>query len=434
MRDYTDTYKKRTPKSGALHQRALAILPGGINHNIRFYPPYPIYVQRAQGPRIWDVDGNEYIDLWMVHLSAILGHAHPAVIEALEEQAPNALHYGLVHERMLDLGELVCEMVPCAEMVRFCGSGTEATHYAARLARAYTGKRVIAKVEGGWHGGNDVLQVAWTYPYDRPLSGVIPDAQRYTVVIPFNDLEGTESVLAKHQEDLAAVIIEPVLGAGGCIPADREYLLRLGEITERYGSLLIFDEVITGFRFPHCAQGLYDIKPDLTTLGKTLGGGLPIGAICGRGEIMELATPSKGTFIGGGTFSGNVSTMTTGIATLTYLKEHPSLYERIALAGDTLRRGIDGVFTDHGIRAQTTGTGSMLATHFPLEDIEVKSNRDAAERCDPAKTSEYNIRLINHGVFFIPGHGGAISGVHGEREMQQILHAAEIVATEMSEG
>jgi glutamate-1-semialdehyde 2,1-aminomutase len=436
MLDEIIKYESETKKSSELHKRATKIFPGGINHNIRYWNPYPIYIKRGKGSKVWDVDGNEYIDMWMVHMSAILGHAHPSVIAALKDQLPNSLHLGTVNEKAIELAELIQDFVPSAEMVRLGCSGTEATLYAVRLARAYTKKRMILKAEGGWHGGNETLHLAVTYPYEiSESSGILNESQKYTKVVPFNNIEGTIKAINENRKDLAGMILEPMLGAGGGIPASKEYLREVKSEIEKQGAIFIADEVITGFRFPKCAQGYYGIIPHLTTLGKALGGGLPIGAVCGQKELMELATPGKGAWIGGGTFSGNTASVTTGIAMLQFLKSHPAIYEKIDGMGKKLRKEIDSIFKSYGICTQTTGIGSFLLTHFSFKPSQrIISGRAAWENADPKKRFEYYLRLINEGVFFIPGHAGAVSVAHTDEDINHILKATRRIAERMEKG
>jgi len=283
MTEFSDEYTQKTSRSKKLFERAMKVMPGGVCHNIRYFPPYPLYIdgqKGAKGSKIYDVDGNELIDFWMGHYTMILGHA-PPFINALKEQLEYGTHWGIVNDLQVELAELVNKLVPCAEMIRFGVSGTEATMYAVRLARAYTKRRIIAKVEGGWHGGNTDLSVAIHQPYDKPDSaGLLSEATKYTIGLPFNDIEVTSQILRKHKDDLAAVIIEPVVGAGGFIPAEKDYLKALRELTEEFDGELIFDEIITGFRLAlGGAQEFYGIIPDLATFGKILGGGMPIGGI-----------------------------------------------------------------------------------------------------------------------------------------------------------
>lgn len=242
----TSLYLSKTKKSKRLHERAKRVLPAGVSYFVRFMEPYPFYSAKAKGSKLVDVDGNEYTDFWMGHYALILGHSAPSVMREVKCQLDRGTHYGTCHELEILLAEQIVKMVPTAQMVRFTNSGTEAVMYATRLARAYTGRDHIAKFEGGWHGGYDALHTAVKPPFDVPeSSGLTEGALKDTIVLPYNNLEGAEKIINK--EDLAAVVIEPVLGAGGCIPAEKDFLKGLREICSQTGVLLIFDEVITGF-------------------------------------------------------------------------------------------------------------------------------------------------------------------------------------------
>jgi len=295
MNHFFDVYRRRTPSSERLFKRAKAVMPGGVSHNIHYFPPYPFFLKEAKGSKIYDVDGNEYIDLWMGHYTHILGHHPPIVVQAIEKQIKEGIHWGIVFEKQVEWAELVQELVPCAEMVRFCCSGTEATMYAVRLARAWTGKKTILKIAGGWHGANPDLSVGIKMPYEREESlGLLSELQDYTKTILFNDLSQTLDTIHQHRADLAGIILEPVVGEGGFSPATEEYLRMLRAETERLHALLIFDEVISGFRLAlGGAQERFGIIPDLTTLGKVMGGGFPVGALVGKKEILEATSPER---------------------------------------------------------------------------------------------------------------------------------------------
>ena len=286
MKHYSDAYRQKTQKSEALFKRARKVMPGGISHNIHYFPPYPFYVKYAKGPKVWDVDGNEIVDLWMGHYTHLLGHHHDVIVEAIERQVKEGIHWGIVFEKQIEWAELIHELIPSAEMVRFCCSGTEATMYAVRLARAYTGKNTILKIAGGWHGANPDLTLAIKAPYDQRESlGLLPDLERFTKSIPFNDIPRTQEILHQNKKDLAGIILELATGEGGFVPATMDYLKMLRSETEASGALLIFDEVITGFRLSlGGGQKRFGITPDLTTLGKIMGGGLPVGAVAGKSK------------------------------------------------------------------------------------------------------------------------------------------------------
>jgi len=364
----TSAYVTNTPGSRARFERARQVLPGGVSYAIRDLAPYPFYVARAAGSRLYDVDGNEYTDYWCGHGALILGHAPKAVVEAACRQIALGSHFGFAHPLEVELAEMVARMVPSAEMTRYTNSGTEANMYAIGLARAYTGRTKIAKIEGGWHGGVECLQKAVKAPFDvADSAGLNEHATADTVVLPFNDLEAAGRALAR--DDLACLIVEPMLGAAGCIPADRDYLFGLRELTMRHGTLLVFDEVITGFRLAlGGAQVHYGVIPDITTLGKILGGGFPIGALCGRRDVFERLDHRR--FAGkdervfqGGTFSANPVSLIAGIETLKAL-EDGSVYRELDRLGSRLRTGLTDAFRKDGVAVAITGIGSAVGVHF----------------------------------------------------------------------
>ncbi|MCS7116011.1 MAG: aspartate aminotransferase family protein [Nitrososphaerales archaeon] len=432
-----EKYQKRTPTSKMLFERAVEISPGGVHHNIRYYPPYPLFFERAKGSRMWDVDGNEYIDFWMGHGSLFLGHAPDAVVEALKEQCAKSTHYGMPSKIQIELGELVKKMAPWVERIRFANTGTEATMYAVRFARAYTKKRKIVKFIGHWHGGHDILNVAVRAPFDKPSTdGSLRETAMFTITCRFNDIEGTLRTIKENADDLACVIVEPVTMAGGALPADREFLKSLREVCDKLGIVLIFDEVVTGFRLAKGgATEVYGIIPDLLTYGKIIGGGCPAGAIAGKKEIMEVCDPSKGrppyeVAQQGGTFCGNPMTMVAGYVTLKILNEHPEIYTYVNRLGDKVRRDVDRVFNDEGIPTCTTGLGSMFMTHFLKSPgkCELKSAEDLAEKTDPNRLFDYHFELMNHGIFFLPKHLGLISSAHTEDDINRLISASQKTA------
>jgi glutamate-1-semialdehyde 2,1-aminomutase len=427
-----DRYRGLTAGSGRVFERARRCMAGGVHHNIRFFEPYPLVAVRGRGAYLWDVDGNRFTDYWMGHMALILGHSPEPVVAAVREQLEAGTHLGTVTLQSIELVERVCRLVPCAEMVRLCNTGAEATMYAVRLARGFTGRRVVVKVEGGWHGYSDTLLKAATAPFNMAESlGMVGEALRYVRTVRFNDLEGTLRVLREVGSDLAAMVLEPVLGGAGAVPADREYLKAVQEEVERLGGLLIFDEIISGFRVAlGGAQEYFGIKPDLCTLGKILGGGFPIGAVCGRRDVLELASPDKAkgerVWIGGGTFSGNPISMVAGRALLDFLEAHrEEVYGRLAEMGDRARRAIDRALADVGVRARSTGVGSLLLTHFLVEgQEEIREKRDAARADREAQHLYYLALMADHQIFFLPGHTGAISYAHTPKDIEALVEAS----------
>ncbi|MGB8781380.1 MAG: aminotransferase class III-fold pyridoxal phosphate-dependent enzyme, partial [Candidatus Bathyarchaeia archaeon] len=355
-----DEYTSKTRTSRTLYDRAKKVLPAGVSYGIRYFEPYPFYTVKAHGSKLWDVDGNEYIDFWLGHAALILGHSPREVVKVVKKQLENGTHYGTSHELEIALAEQVVKMIPSAEMVRFTNSGTEANMYATRLARTFTGKDVIAKFEGGWHGGYDALHVGVKQPFDLPESaGLTHGALQDTVLLPFNDLEGVEKRLKNKQP--ASIVIEPVLGAGGAVPAEKEFLKGLREFCDRKNILLIFDEVITGFRLaPGGGQQFYGVNADITVLGKILGGGFPVGAFCGSKKIMEridnVAYERPHYSFHGGTFAGNPMTMTAGLTTLKIL-EDGRVISRLNRQGDEIRERLRRIFEKRNVDAQVLGLG-----------------------------------------------------------------------------
>lgn len=416
-------YERRTGRSGRLFERAKRVFAGGVNHNARYYEPYPIFVKRAKGAHIWDQDGNRYTDYWMGHLALILGHSPPVVVKALEKQVGKGTHFGASSELAVELGEEIQVSVPCAELIRFCNTGAEATMYLVRLARGYSGKRTIIKMEGGWHGFNTGLNKGVHEPFERPESaGILPEEQTHVVSVRFNDFDAARRAVKQAEGDVAAIFLEPVLGAGGWVPAEMEYLKGLRELANETGILLAFDEIITGFRLAlGGAQEWYGVKPDLATLGKIAGGGLPLGLVCGQREILELADPAKrGRFvsIGGGTFSENPLTMTAGLETVRHLRFHAGeIYPRLDRMGRTLRTGVDEALAERGLDAHTTGAGSIFFTHFGIEPRNAKESAKA----DQALRKKYALHLISQGIFVNPGSAGGVSTAHTDSDVGKLI-------------
>ncbi|MEM1927323.1 MAG: aspartate aminotransferase family protein [Acidilobaceae archaeon] len=361
---------ERTRGSRVMYERALRVLPGGTTYHIRWFPPYPLFVSRGKGSRVWDVDGNVYDDYWMGHGSLILGHSPELVVEAVAEALRDGSHLGFENPYALEYAELLTKIVPGLEMVRFTNSGTEANMYALRLARAFTGRKYVVKIEGGWHGGLDALHTGVTPPFEGPESlGLLEDFIKYTLTVPFNDVEALEAKLREF--DVAAVIVEPVPGAGGALEPEKGYLEELRRLTEEHGALLIFDEVITGFRLSlGGAQEYFGVKADIVTLGKIIGGGMPgAGAFGGREEVMRLLdhlrepNPRRRSFHGG-TFTGNPVTCAAGLATVRYLASNKHLYESFNSLWESTARKIDSICEEADRICWVTNVASMIGIHF----------------------------------------------------------------------
>jgi glutamate-1-semialdehyde 2,1-aminomutase len=441
MKHFSDAYRLKTPRSEALFKRAREVMPGGISHNIHFFPPYPFFVEKTKGSKIWDVDGNEYIDFWMGNYTHILGHRPRVVVQAIEEQLKEGIHWGALYRKQIEWAELIRELVPSAEMVRFCCSGTEATMYAIRLARGYTGKKTVLKAAGGWHGANSDLSLGIKMPYEREESlGLLPELQEYTKVIPFNDLSGSIEVIRQNKEDLAGIIVEPVIGEGGFTPAAKEYLQMLRSETRTREVLLIFDEVISCFRVAlGGAQERFNVVPDLTTLGKITGGGLPVGALVGRREIIEASSPEKKgnkwerVLIGGGTFSAHPLTAVAGLAMLRYLRAHRKrIYPLLESKGEKVRKRLQEAFDREGLNAAVTGIGSLFQTHFPFEKgVTLNSPQSIHRLTDLEKREiEFRVRMLAKGVHVMHG-GGCLSIAHSDEDIEKFIKATRKVAREM---
>lgn len=400
----------------------------GVSHNIRYYAPYPFVVKSSSGKNLVDVDDNNYTDYWMGHWSLILGHAPSKVKDSLRKQIEKGWMYGTVNEQTILLSELIAKAVPVAEKIRYVTSGTEATMYAVRLARSVTGKKIIAKIDGGWHGYTSDLLKSVNWPFtESESSGVVNEEE--IVSIPYNDLEKSVEILKKHSKDLAGVIIEPVLGGGGCIPAESDYLKGIQEFCKKNDSLFILDEIVTGFRFRYgCLYPTMKLDPDIVTLGKIVGGGMAIGVMCGKKEIMEYSNTtgkkkSERSYVGGGTFSANPSSMTTGYSTLSVLKNGKAIYSKINDLGDYARKELSKSFDGKVI---VTGKGSLFMTHFLKNEITKIVNAAQASMCDVKALHDYHFKMIAHdGIFFLPGKLGAISNAHSKEDIKKMVLASE---------
>jgi len=422
------SFADRTPKSRKLYERACKVLPSGVSYGIRALPPYPFIVKEAQGVRLRDVDGNEYTDYWVGHGALILGHSPKRVIDAVKKQLPNGTHIGFSHELEIELAERIVKNVPSAEMVRYCSSGTEANMYGTRLARAFTGRMKMLKIEGGWHGGYDSLHKAVSYPYSRPESaGLNPKTTEDTYAVPYNDLVTARNQL--NTKEYACIILEPVMGAAGFLTPEPGYLQGLREACDKTDTLLIFDEVVTGFRLaPGGAQELYGVKPDLTILGKIIGGGFPIGVFCGSVEIMERIDQKKYPKVEervahGGTFTGNPISMVAGCATLDLLRDG-KVYISIDKLGERMRDGLEDIFGDGKLPATVTGVGSTFAIHFQGK---IPRNATDTAKNDVAATRAYFSHMLDRGIIYLSPTVSHcwISSPHTKDDVDAYLAATE---------
>jgi glutamate-1-semialdehyde 2,1-aminomutase len=430
--DFLKNYKHKTKKSIRLYSRAVKVFPGGVSHNIRYFEPYPFFVTGARGKQLGDVDGNKYTDYWMGHWALILGHSPRVVANALADQAKNGILYGTVNSASVELAETIQRLMPRAELMRFSSTGSEATMYAIRLARARTGRRIVAKAIGGWHGFNTTLMQTVNYPFEQEEGlGLVQDEGQFVESIPFNNLDASLKVLETVKDDLACIIIEPVLGGAGCVPPIDGYLQGLEEFAKKNGSLFILDEIVTGFRLSlNGAADIYSLEPDLFTLGKVAGGGMPIGILCGDKDIMSLADPvaradkEARCAVGGGTFSANPVTMTAGLATLNFLKRNKNqVYSKIDMLGGVARKGLAKLFAESGIPCQVTGVGSIFLTHFGKTAV---LDASGVANSDRELLKRYHLALMaNHGIFFLPTKMAALSFAHEESDVEKLLEATE---------
>jgi glutamate-1-semialdehyde 2,1-aminomutase len=415
-----------------LFRQAQTLLPGGVDSPVRAFRAVggqPLFIERGSGAYLYDVDGNRYIDYVLSWGPLILGHAHPQVVQALQAAAEKGTSFGAPSPLEIDLARLVQEFMPGLEMMRFVNSGTEATMSALRLARAFTQRDKIIKFEGCYHGHADLLLVqagSGLATLGLPDSPGVPAATvQDTLVARFNDLDSVEALFEAYPQQIAALIVEPVAGNMGVVPPLPGFLEGLRAITQARGALLIFDEVMTGFRVhPAGAQALYNIQPDLTTLGKVIGGGLPVGAYGGRKEIMELIAPA-GPVYQAGTLSGNPLAMTAGIATLQALKE-PGLWERMAAGAGRLSTGLCELAQAEGIPWQGHQVGSMFSGFFTGTSV-----RDwpTAKTSDTALFGRYFQGMLERGVYLAPSQfeAGFISSRHDEDVLDATLDVARTV-------
>lgn len=428
MEGHITEYRKKTKTSAKIFAKSSKLHVNGVSHNIRFYEPYPFIVKSSSGKNLVDVDANRYTDYWMGHWSLILGHGKKIIKESLKKQIEKGWMYGTVNEQTIKLSELISKAVPVAEKIRYVTSGTEATMYAVRLARSVTGRKIIAKIDGGWHGYTSDLLKSVNWPFTESESRGILNEEKI-ISIPYNNLEKSLKILKKYSKDLAGVIIEPVLGGGGCIPAKEEYLKGIQEFVHKNNAIFILDEIVTGFRFRYgCLYPTMNLNPDIVTLGKIVGGGMAIGALCGKKEIMGYADTngkkkSQRSYVGGGTFSANPISMISGYTTLNYLKSKKSTYSKINSLGEFARTNIEKVFDG---KVAVTGKGSLFMTHFLKEDVKNITNSSDVAKCDTTKLHKYHFKLIAEDrIFFLPGKLGAISEAHTKEDIKKIIRASE---------
>jgi glutamate-1-semialdehyde 2,1-aminomutase len=397
-----ERYRERTPRSRELLEKVRGLIPTGHAGGMWYQLPYPVLLERGKGTQVWDVDGNEYVDMRIGDWVMVHGHGDPVVRDAIVAQLDKAGQFGCPEwDLAYRLGSLIQERMPSVERIRFQVSGTETNLLALRLARAYTGRTKLAKATGSYHGIADIL-IAGTpsirYVETTLPAGVTEGVAQDVVEYPFNDADGTEEVLTREAENIAAVIVEPVMGAAGMIPATQEFIERLRAVTERLGIVLIFDEVVT---FPMAyggAQAHFGIRPDLTTMSKAIGGGLPAAALGGSAEIMDLLEPTrhggKAPITAASTFGGNVTAMAAGIACVEQLT--PEVHEQIGALGERLRLGIDEIGRRHDIPLHATGAGHLSGLHWAEERVVDHRTR---MQSDDEKITNIVMALMNEGWF-----------------------------------
>ena len=402
-----ETYRAGSPRSQALFERVRTVMPGGVK-GAYFYKPYPLTMERGEGCYLYDVDGRQFVDFVNHHTALILGHHHPAVMEAVRERLEQGMALGAPVGVEAEIAEDMCRRVASVERIRFCNSGTEATLHAIRLARGFSGRPMIAKFEGGYHGSHDIADISVTPPLNAAgpetapkaiptTGGLSPHAAEEVVVLPYNDEASVERLVARHRDALACVIFDP---QAGILPMRKGFVQAVREITRRHDVLLILDEIV-GFRVAMGGyQEVYDITPDLTTYGKIVGGGFPVGAFGGRADIMDLLDNSRGStgFSQSGTFSAHPATMAAGLATLRQLT--PEAFAHLNGLGDRLCTGLGDLFARNEIEARAVGNGSVFSIHFRSEEL---TNYRSLARTDKAMAHRVFLALLERGYFLSHG-------------------------------
>jgi len=451
LRKLIKVYKERHRKSEIYFNQACQYQVRGGSHNLRLFEPFPFYDVRCEGSKVIDADGNTYIDFWQGHFANILGHNPKIVLDALIDYFQKGLGLGTGFPGMFqqELAEIILRQVE-ADRIRFTTAGTLATMYAIMLAKAYTKRDVILKVGGGWHGANPYVLKGIT-AYGESLNqlesaGLPAGMDSQILVTKLNDIEGLREKFREFGERIACFIVEPFIGAGGFIFSDKEFLTEARELTRQFNSILIFDEVVSGFRF-HAGgvQSLYGIKPDLSIFGKAVGGGMPISAVTGKNDIMELCSPGgkhlEKVKFEGGTFSAHPSSMLAGLVFLKYLKEHEKeIYLRIGQLGAKVRKGVEEIFATYGFNVRCTGYGnsivensSLIGVHFLNDIAEPITSPEQVwnpKVCDfELREKIFKLAMLNEGFNIFHGYG-AISAAHTEAEIQASLDAVEKIAKE----
>lgn len=423
-------------RSQELFARAWKVIPGGVNSPVRAFKSVggtPVFIDRAKGSSVWDVDGNKYTDYICSWGPLILGHACEPVVEAVVKAAEKGTSYGLPTEAEVEMAKLVCSLVPGIEMVRMVSSGTEAVLSALRLARGFTGRELVVKFEGCYHGHADSMLVkagSGLATAGQPDSaGVTRATAAATLTCAYNDAESLKKIFERHGDDIAAVIVEPVAANMGVVLPQKGFLRSLREITAQHGALLIFDEVITGFRLGiHCASGLFGVKPDLATFGKIIGGGLPVGAYGGRRDIMEMVAP-LGPVYQAGTLSGNPVAMAAGLATLRTLRSQPDIYVRLEGLCANFRKEAAEIFAKAGIEASVQGLSSLGTVFFAGGGVHCY---DEARKCDVKRFARYFNGLLERGILVAPSQFEAMffSAAHTEADVAYFLDCLRAIVAQ----
>jgi glutamate-1-semialdehyde 2,1-aminomutase len=428
---------RENSKSKDLFEKARQFIPGGVNSPVRAFRAVggnPLFIRKAKGPYMYDEDGNEYVDLINSWGPMILGHAHPLVETAVREALADSPSFGAPTAREVEMAELICTMIPSVEKVRMVNSGTEATMSAIRLARGYTGRDKIVKMEGCYHGHGDSFLIAagsGAMTFGTPDSpGVTRGTAQDTLTAPFNDLNAVSDLLDNNPGNIAAVILEPVVGNMGCVPPLPGYLQGLRDLCTKHGALLIFDEVMTGFRLSAGgAQELYRISPDLTTLGKIIGGGLPVGAYGGRREIMDFISPA-GPIYQAGTLSGNPMAMAAGLTLLKELRNNPGIYRELNDISSSITDGLRAQLKSRSLPYSVNQAGSMFTLFFSSQAV---TNYDSAKTSDTAMFGKYFNAMLRRGIYLAPSQFEALFVSHAIKKdvATRILEASDASLTEI---
>jgi glutamate-1-semialdehyde 2,1-aminomutase len=429
LRLETEKFVANTPKSKRLQEEASEYLPGGSSRGTAFFAPYPTFVDHGEGLHVYDVDGNRYLDFMINATSLVLGHAHPDIVNVLQEQAARGTAFSGPTEAQIRLAKILCDRVPSVDTIRFTNSGTEGTMMAIRAARAYTGRHKIAKIEGGYHGAHEYVSISVYPPADKldpnettPIPeypGQPPSVAEDVFVLPFNDLETSQRVLRENKNDVGCVIMEPIVSHFGYLPANLDYLRGMRKLTEELDMVLIFDEVQSFRLAAGGAQEAFGVIPDMTTFGKIIGGGMAVGAFGGRRDIMDQFDPTQpGAIAHAGTFNANPMTMLAGEVVMNHLTAE--VFDSMNALGEMLRQKLRAVFDELEVEAQVTGIGSMFGIHFTADEI--VDYRDVVHS-DHTMMKAVFTGLLNERVLLQTACHGALSALTTEAEVDELVDA-----------